>query len=77
MSTSRLLSRIRRWRLDPKKFQTWSKVAERGFGKNIVTFGRRMPAVHCVEQFHAAQIGCRQGTRISDLHVYIARKLAV
>jgi len=43
---------------DSKKFQTWSKVAKGGFRKNIVAFGRGMPAVDYVEQFDAAQIGC-------------------
>src|SRR2546428_12758211 len=50
---------VRRSRVsDSKKFQTWSKVAKGGFRKNIVAFGRGMPAVDYVEQFDAAQIGC-------------------
>ena len=73
---SRLVSRIRRRRLDSKKFQTWSKIAERCFRENIVAFDGRMPAVHWMEQFRAAQIGCRQGIRIAHLHVHIVRKVA-
>jgi len=42
-----------------------------------VTFDRRVPAVHWMEQFCPAQIGCRQGIRIAHLHIDIVRKVAV
>src|SRR5260370_34423015 len=76
MAMSRLGSPIRRRRLDSEKFQAWSKVAKRSLRENIMAFGGRMPAVHSVEQFHAAQIGCREGGRASHLRVHVLRKFA-
>lgn len=76
MRALHLVLRIQR-RLDSEKFETWSKIAERCFREDIVTFDRRVPAVHWMEQFCPAQIGCRQGIRIAHLHIDIVRKVAV
>src|SRR5436309_14555266 len=63
--------------LKSKKFQTWSQIAKRGFCKDVMAFGRSMPAIDRVKQFHATQISCCQGIRILQSHVGVVSAFAI